>query len=124
MTATCIPAAPAQAPAANCLLCGQPATHGPHCPGCAGRIRHTAAALAGLGTDPGRLARALDLIADGAIIPAPTPGTWTSISSTGATTYLTTPSTCTCPAGTSCYHTLAAIILTAAHAQAQPLPRT
>jgi hypothetical protein len=58
MTAT-----PALASAANCLLCGQSATPGPHCPGCAGHIRHTAAALAGLGIGPGRLARALELIA-------------------------------------------------------------
>lgn len=58
---------------------------------------------------------ALELIAEGAIVPVRRIS-FTSVSSDGMDLYATTPHTCTCPAGEhgrTCYHTAAARLLSA-----------
>ena len=63
-----------------------------------------------------QVARARELLADGGLISTNRAGVYQSVSSDGATTYLTHRAGCTCPAGTrgngrTCYHRAAARIL-------------
>ena len=58
--------------------------------------------------------KAIELIEDGAIVPAPTPGLFWCVSSDGAAYYLTDADWCSCPASGLCYHQVATAILTAA----------
>lgn len=88
-------------------------------PVCLARIRNAAATVELPGVKPAQHDKALELIADGGIVPTSRPGVFAAVSSDGTTTYLTDAGTgtCTCKAGQAgryCYHLAAAAILTAA----------
>lgn len=78
--------------------------------------RREDAALAA-GFKPETLAKARELIEDGAIIPVRGRRVFRAVSSDGERTYLTAPQACTCPAGLRarhvCYHRAAAALLAA-----------
>lgn len=64
---------------------------------------------------PKTVARALELIADGGLLPVRT-GLYLAVSSDGTTRYETAPGSCTCAAGTFgrlCYHRVAAALVAA-----------
>jgi hypothetical protein len=83
--------------------------------GCRAKIRRAARA-AQADVKPGQLAKAVELIDDGGIVPVSRPGIYAATSSDGTTIYVTNlnDGTCTCPAGQHgryCYHLAAASIL-------------
>lgn len=83
-------------------------------PTCAAKIRHSTADLAGYKAH--QIASAVELIADGAIIPLRSV-VFLAISSDGTETYRSAPTGCNCPGGLKgrlCYHTAAARLLLAA----------
>lgn len=107
-----------------------------HClrPGCGRKLTNPASRRAGYGpvckrrirqavtsavAKDEQLAKAVELIEDGGIVPVSRPGVFAAASSDGTTIYVVdvNAGTCTCPAGQHgryCYHLAAAQILTAA----------
>lgn len=86
-------------------------------PVCRAKIRKAAATAE---AKPEQIAKALELIADGGIVPTSRRGVFRTAGSSGEVIYLTHSETCTCPSGLrrltarTCYHSLAVhIILTA-----------
>ena len=82
-------------------------------PTCAAKIRRAAKAS---DAKPEQLAKAVELIDDGGIVPVSRPGIYAATSSDGTTIYVVSlpDQTCTCPAGQHgryCYHLAAATIL-------------
>jgi uncharacterized Zn finger protein len=82
-------------------------------PTCRAKIR---AAARTADVNAGQLAKAVELIDDGGIVPVSRPGVYAATSSDGTTIYVVnlTDATCTCPAGQHgryCYHMVAATIL-------------
>lgn len=68
---------------------------------------------------PAQVDKAIELIGDAGILPTATvrAGVFSVVSSNGVDRYTTTPTTCTCPAGTfgrTCYHLVAAELMIAA----------
>lgn len=114
---------------ATCTRCGRVLTSAASVaagvgPVCARRIReHAAAALAA--HSPAAIEKALELIADGAVLPVPVrPGVplavgfrrYLAVSSDGTVAYETTSTQCTCRAaqfGRDCYHRAAVDLLAA-----------
>lgn len=104
----------------HCLRCGRAlrtarsaaAGYGPTC------LRHIKAAAQRI-TDqkPALVAKALDLITLGGLIPLRARRVFQAVSSSGASTYKTAAQACTCPAGLrgqhTCYHRIAAQIVAA-----------
>jgi hypothetical protein len=84
---------------------------------CRARLRD-AAAVAGAGAE--QVAKALELIADGGIVPTSHAGVFRTVGSKGDVIYLTHSNACTCPSGlhrltaSICYHSLAVRIILAA----------
>src|SRR5699024_8387248 len=110
---------PATAETVRCVRCGRTLTAAAsiargYGPGCAARIRQAAPDLSGY---TGRQAdQARELIADGALVHLRS-SVFVAVSTDGAETYLSAPTSCTCPAGLrakACYHTAAARIMLAA----------
>ena len=111
----------ANTPASRCLRCRRALTAAAsisagYGPGCRARIRAAALAASPAEFTAAQVARARELLADGGLIPTSRAGVYQSVSSDGATTYLTHRAGCTCPAGTrgngrTCYHRAAARIL-------------
>ena len=111
----------AETPAARCLRCRRTLTAAAsistgYGPGCRARIRAAALAASSAEFTAAQVARARELLADGGLISTNRAGVYQSVSSDGATTYLTHRAGCTCPAGTRgngriCYHRAAARIL-------------
>ena len=66
------------------------------------------------GFKPEQVARAVQLIEDGAIVPSGVPALFVCVSSDGTRRYFTSLVHCTCDARVTCYHQVAASILTAA----------
>lgn len=107
--------------AARCLRCRRTLTAAAsisagYGPGCRARIRAAALATSSAEFTAAQVARARELLVDGGLIPTGRAGVYQSVSSDGATTYLTHRAGCTCPAGTrgngrTCYHRAAARIL-------------
>jgi Family of unknown function (DUF6011)/SWIM zinc finger len=84
-------------------------------PTCRAKIRRAAQA-AQTDVKPEQLAKAVELIDDGGIVPVSRPGVYAATSSDGTTIYVANlnDGTCTCKAGQHgryCYHLLAASIL-------------
>jgi hypothetical protein len=114
----------AEIPATRCLRCRRALTAAAsvgagYGPGCRARIRGAALATSPAEFTAGQIARAPELLADAGLIPTSRAGVYQSVSSDGATIYLTHGAGCTCPAGTRgngriCYHRAAAWILGAA----------
>jgi hypothetical protein len=114
----------AEIPATRCLRCRRALTAAAsvsagYGPGCRARIRSAALAPSSAEFTAGQIARARELLADAGLIPTSRTGVYQSVSSDGATIYLTHWAGCTCPAGTrgngrTCYHRAAAWILGAA----------
>ncbi len=102
----------------RCLRCGRilrvSTGYGPVC---RAKIRLAALNDAIRGFAQAQVDKARELIADGGLIPTGRPGVFRSVSSNGTGTYLTHSAACNCPGGlrgrTTCYHVLAARILTA-----------
>ena len=104
---------------ANCLRCGRvlrstksvAAGYGPTC---ARHIRKATTTQASA-HKPAAIAKAVELIEQGGILPLRGRRVFTVISSDGTATYKTAPAACTCPAGIRgrhiCYHRVAAQIL-------------
>ena len=111
----------AETPAARCLRCRRTLTAAAsisagYGPGCRARIRAATLTTSSPEFTAAQVARARELLADGGLIPTSRAGVYQSVSSDGATTYLTHRAGCTCPAGTrgngrTCYHRAAARIL-------------
>ena len=111
----------AETPAARCLRCRRTLTAAAsisagYGPGCRARIRAATLTTSSPEFTAAQVARARELLADGGLIPTSRAGVYQSVSSDGATTYLTHRAGCTCPAGTRgngriCYHRAAARIL-------------
>ena len=111
----------AESPAARCLRCRRTLTAAAsisagYGPGCRARIRAATLTTSSPEFTAAQVARARELLADGGLIPTSSAGVYQSVSSDGATTYLTHRAGCTCPAGTrgngrTCYHRAAARIL-------------
>jgi hypothetical protein len=83
-------------------------------PKCTKRIA-TAAAVTVAHHAPAQVAKAIELIGDGAIVRV-SPATFAVVSSNGVDRYTTTSIDCTCPAGTygrTCYHRVAAELIAA-----------
>jgi hypothetical protein len=77
--------------------------------------RQVAAVLVSAGLDRGTADRALQALADGAVVPSAIPGAYHVASSNGEDAYLTGTTFCSCPATTArCYHRVAVIIVAAA----------
>ena len=77
--------------------------------------RQVAAVLTSAGLDRDTAQRALEALADEAVVPSATPGAYHVNSSTGEATYLTGTTFCSCPATTAhCWHKVAVIIAGAA----------
>jgi hypothetical protein len=84
---------------------------------CQARVRTAAATVDLTAYKPFQVAKATEVIEQGAIIPTSRRTVYRAVSSDGSTVYLTTTDACTCPAGQkgrACYHRAAVIILTAA----------
>ena len=111
----------AEIPGPRCLRCRRALTavasiSAGYGPGCRARIRAAALTTSSAEFTAAQVARARELLADGGLIPTSHAGVYQSVSSDGATTYLTHWAGCTCPAGTrgngrTCYHRAAARIL-------------
>ena len=110
----------------KCLRCGRvlrspKSIAGKYGPVCAAKIRKAATEQALTGFTEDQHAKAVELIADGGIVPTSRPGVYAATSSDGSTYYvvnLADPG-CTCAAGQhgrACYHLAAARILQAAAA--------
>ena len=109
---------------AHCLRCGRKLTAARSVSEgmgrtCRVRVREAAATIELPGVKPEQHARALELIADGGIVPTSRPGVFAAVSSDGTATYIVsvTDGTCSCMAGQKgryCYHLAGAQILTAA----------
>lgn len=103
----------------HCLRCGRRLTATAsqargYGRGCAAKVRHAAADLAGF--KPAQITAARELIEDGAIVPL-RGSVFRAVSSDGSALYLTHPTNCSCPAGlrsAPCFHTAAARLLLAA----------
>lgn len=86
-------------------------------PVCRRRIRDAARAA---DVKREQVAKALELIADGGIVPTSRPGVYRTVGSQGDVIYLTHSSACTCPSGlhratvSICYHSVAVRLLLAA----------
>ena len=77
--------------------------------------RQAAAVLVGAGLNRRTAERALQALADGAVVPSAIPGAYHVASSDGPVTYLVGTTFCSCPATTAhCYHRVAVIIAVAA----------
>jgi uncharacterized protein DUF6011 len=103
----------------HCLRCGRRLTAASsitagYGPVCRARIRiaATVAALADYTT--AQLGSARELLADAAVIPTALATVFRTVSTDGASVYLTTTAGCTCPASKQCYHRAAVSILAAA----------
>ncbi len=89
-------------------------------PQCRARVRRAAAVI---DAKPGQVTKALELIADGGIVPTSRRGVFRTVGSKGDVIYLTHSNTCTCPSGLrrltacTCYHSVAARLLLAADAR-------
>lgn len=114
----------------TCRSCGRPLRAAASIARRRGRACHARAleealrrAAAGYTRD--QLARALDLIAGGGLIPHTRPGAYLAVSSDGSAVYLVDTRRCSCPAGVHeirCYHRLA-VALTEAWKAAHLLPQ-
>lgn len=112
----------------HCLRCGrtlrsqrairEAARNGGYGRSCARKIADTARTVDVTGCKADQLAKATELIEDGAIVPIRGRRVFRAVSSDGARTYLTAPTACTCAAGlrghSVCFHRVAATILAAA----------
>jgi hypothetical protein len=118
-----------EAPASTiCLHCGrtlrsqrsirEAQRNGGYGRGCARKITNIAKTVDLTGCKADQLAKATELIEDGAIVPIRGRRVFRAVSSDGARTYLTAPTACTCAAGlrghSVCFHRVAASILAAA----------
>lgn len=87
-------------------------------PTCTRKVRESARAEIIATHKPAQVAKAVELIEQGGIIPLRARRIFTVISSDGTHAYKTAPQACTCPAGVKgrfvCYHRIAAQIVTAA----------
>jgi len=104
----------------RCLVCQEPADGSARHDRCAARIRQVAAVLPRV--SPEQLDKALQLIADGAIVPGEARGVWHVLSSDGAVTYPAGATFCGCPSQVPCYHSAAVIIAAAAAATLASVP--
>lgn len=82
--------------------------------GCRAKLALATAAARQTGLNPVQVGKAAELIELGAIVPAGYGNVFRVVSSSGQLTYWASPDGCTCPAGTLCYHRIAAAILLAA----------
>lgn len=107
----------------NCLRCGRAlrslkSTTSGYGPTCTRKVRESARAEVIATHKPAQVAKAVELIEQGGIIPLRARRIFTVISSDGTASYKTAPQACTCPAGLKgrfvCYHRIAAQIVTAA----------
>lgn len=110
---------------AKCLACGRvrhfrsaesAAKAAPNGRVCAAKIRKAAIETALTGFTPAQQAKALELIADGGLVPLKRAGAWKAVGSDGVTFYLVAPQACNCPGGLhgrTCYHIAAARVLAA-----------
>lgn len=82
---------------------------------CGAKIAARAAALKTQGVTAAALDKAVELIADGGVVPVKGRTVFRMVSTDGQKRYLTHQSACTCPAGTKgrhlCYHRVAAMVL-------------
>jgi hypothetical protein len=107
----------------RCLRCGRKltATPGPYGPVCARKVRQAAGSADLAAWTPAQAAKALELIEDGALVPAAAGGEFLAVSADGTEVYRATASACSCPAGekgTRCYHRCAVVITLASLAPA------
>lgn len=113
MTATVTPK-----PSRICTRCGRKLTaarsvalgRGPRC-----EAKAQAAAKV-TSEKPEQVAKALELLADGAVETLRPGRVWLVVASSGVDTYRTAPTACTCPAGVRgrrCYHEIAVSLLAA-----------
>lgn len=107
----------------NCLRCGRKLTSAKsvatgYGPTCTRRVKAAAKAQVIAAHKPTTVAKAQELIEQGAIVPLRGHRIFTVISSDGTATYKTAAQACTCPAGIKgrfvCYHRVAAQIVAAA----------
>jgi hypothetical protein len=110
---------------AQCKRCGRTLTDpksvaaklGPVCTKKRAAEQRAAAVIAK--HQPAQVDKAIELIGDAGILPTSSvrAGVFTVVSSNGVDRYTTTPTRCTCPAGThgrTCYHLVAAELMFAA----------
>ncbi|MER5302289.1 DUF6011 domain-containing protein [Streptomyces lasiicapitis] len=108
----------------HCLRCGR-ALHSDRStalgygPACLRKVRAAALAHAHTGSHkPALVAKATDLVEQGALVPLRARRVFQVVASDGVTTYKTAAQACTCPAGRrglhTCYHRIAAQIVAAA----------
>ncbi|MFI6251500.1 DUF6011 domain-containing protein [Streptomyces sp. NPDC051016] len=106
----------------NCLRCGRKLTSAKSCatgygPTCQRKVREAARAEVIATYKPHQIAKAEELIEQGALIPL-RPGIYLTPSSDGTQTYRTHRAACSCPAGIKgihpCKHRIAAHILSLA----------
>jgi len=120
MTATAIPTNPPGHPMIRrtCTRCGRALTsarsvalgRGPVCD------RKARLAAATVQAKPEQVAKALELLADGAVETLRPGRVWLVVASNGVDRYRTAPMACTCPAGVRgrrCYHEVAVSLLAA-----------
>lgn len=107
----------------NCLRCGRALKSAKsvatgYGPTCTRKVKAAAKTEAVTAFKPAQVAKAVELIEQGGIIPLRARRIFTVISSDGTASYKTAPQACTCPAGLKgrfvCYHRIAAQIVTAA----------
>jgi len=83
---------------------------------CRAKVRAEARAAAGH-NKPEQVAKAVQLIEDGGLVPTNRPGIYRAVSSNGEVTYLVAAQACSCRAGVHdrlCYHRIGVAILEAA----------
>lgn len=107
----------------HCLRCGRKLTSAAsmatgYGPTCKAKVRAAAQAQVIAAHKPTTIAKAKELIEQGAIVPLRGRRIFTVVASNGNDTYKTAPQACTCPAGLKgrfvCYHRVAAQIVAAA----------
>ena len=107
----------------HCLRCGRvlrsaDSVRTGYGPTCKRKVRAAAQAQVIAAHKPATVAKARELIEQGAIVPLRGRRVFTVVASNGIDTYKTAPQACTCPAGLRgrfvCYHRVAAQIVTAA----------
>jgi|ERR1035438_2072434 hypothetical protein len=103
----------------HCLRCGRRLTAASsisagYGPICRARIRIAALKATLAEYTASQVAQARELLADAAVIPTALATVFRTVSTNGASVYLTTTAGCTCPASKQCYHRAAVAILAAA----------
>ncbi len=84
---------------------------------CQARVRDALATAVRPGVKAEQVAKAVELIAQGGVVPPSRPAVFRTVGSAGDVIYLTHAATCTCPAGLRarrCYHSVAVELMTTA----------